>query len=131
MRPMFTPVRCAAATALASTLLLGSSVTKTTTKAVYAGKPIEMVTLKNSNGMEVQAISYGAIITSIKVPDRAGKIADVALGFDQPNQYWAEPTPPYFGAVVGRYGNRIAKGAVAIDVRGYVLVNDNGGTHLN
>src|SRR5436190_20327859 len=125
MRPMFTPVRCAAATALASTLLLGSSVTKTTTKAVYAGKPIEMVTLKNSHGMEVQAIAYGAIITSIKVPDRSGKIADVVLGFDTPEKYWAEPTPPYFGAVVGRYGNRIAKGKFTVDGKTYTLPINN------
>src|SRR5436190_6544972 len=106
MRAMFTPVRCAAATALVSTLLLGSTVTKMTTKASYAGTPIDMVTLKNSHGMEIQAMTYGAIITSIKVPDKAGKIADVVLGFDRPEQYWAEPFPPYFGAVVGRYGNR-------------------------
>ena len=82
---------------------------------MFQGKPVEMVTLKNANGMEVQAISYGGIITSLKVPDRAGKLADVVLGFDRPNQYFAEPTPPYFGAIVGRYGNRIAKGQFALD----------------
>ena len=131
MRDMFTPVRCAAATALASTLLLGGSVTKVTTQAAYAGKPIEMVTLKNSHGLEVQAITYGAIITSIKVPDRAGKIADVALGFDRPEQYWAEPFPPYFGAIVGRYGNRIAKGKFAIAGKTYTLATNNGANHLH
>jgi aldose 1-epimerase len=131
MVSLSTPVRSAAATALASTLLLGSSVTKTTTKAVYAGKPIEMVTLKNSHGMEVQAISYGAIITSIKVPDRAGKIGDVVLGFDSPEQYWHEPTPPYFGAVVGRYGNRIAKGKFAINGKTYTLATNNGPNSLH
>ena len=128
---MFTPVRVAAATALASTLLLGSTVTKMTTQASYAGKPIEMVTLKNSHGLEVQAITYGAIITSIKVPDRAGKVADVALGFDRPEQYWAEPFPPYFGAVVGRYGNRIAKGKFAIAGKTYTLATNNGANHLH
>src|SRR5437763_54325 len=117
MRRMF--IRSAATAALASTLLLASSVTKMTTKAAYGGKPVEMVTLKNSHGMEVQAITYGAIITSIKVPDRAGRIADVALGFDTPERYWAEPTPPYFGAVVGRYGNRIAKGKFTVDGKAY------------
>ena len=122
---MFTPVRCAAATALASTLVLASSATRTTTKAVYAGKPIEMVTLKNNHGMEVQAITYGAIITSIKVPDRSGTIADVALGFDAPDTYWAEPTPPFFGAVVGRYGNRIAKGKFTLDGKTYSLAINN------
>src|SRR6188474_2259620 len=106
MRPMF--IRSVAA-AVVSTLVLGSSVTKMTTKATYDGKPIELVTLKNTHGVEVQAISFGAIITSIKVPDKAGTIADVALGFDSPEQYWANPPHPYFGAVVGRYGNRIAK----------------------
>jgi aldose 1-epimerase len=131
MRAMFTPVRCAAATALASIVLLGSSVTKVTTKAVHAGKPIEMVTLKNSHGMEVQAISYGAIITSIKVPDRAGKVADVALGFDSPERYWAEPVPPFFGAVVGRYGNRIAKGRFALDGKTYSLAINNAPNSLH
>src|SRR3954469_6898742 len=131
MRAMFTPVRCAAATALASALLLASTATKTTTKATYGGKPIEMVTLKNSHGMEVQAIAYGAIITSIKVPDRAGTIADVALGFDTPEKYWTEPPPPYFGAVVGRYGNRIAKGKFAIDGKSYSLAINNAPNSLH
>ena len=125
MRAMFTSVRCAAGVALASAVLMGSSVTKMTTKAVYAGKPIEMVTLKNSHGMEVQAMTYGAIITSIKVPDRTGKVADVTLGFDAPERYWAEPLPPYFGAVVGRYGNRIAKGKFTLDGKTYTLAINN------
>ena len=122
---MLTGTRSAAAAALAFTLLLGSTVTKMTTKAVYDGKPIEVVTLKNSRGMEVRAMTYGAIIMSIKVPDRAGKIADVVLGFDSPEQYWHEPTPPYFGAVVGRYGNRIAKGRFTLDGKTYTLAINN------
>src|SRR4051812_28987327 len=125
MRAMFTLVRAAAAAALMSTVVAGSSVTKTTSNAKYAGTPIDVVTLKNSHGMEVQAITYGAIITSIKVPDRAGKIADVTLGFDTPEKYWAEPTPPYFGAVVGRYGNRIAKGKFTIEGKTYTLPINN------
>ena len=114
-----------------SGMLLAASVTKTTTKAVFQGKPVEAVTLKNSHGMEVQAITYGAIITSIKVPDRAGKVADVVLGFDQPDRYWADPTPPYFGAIVGRYGNRIAKGKFALDGKTYPLATNNGVNHLH
>src|SRR5262245_44869140 len=131
MRAMFTPVRLTAASALASTLLLGSSVTKMTTKATYGGKPIDLVTLKNGHGMEVQAISYGAIITSIRAPDRTGTIADVALGFDMPEKYWAEPTPPYFGAVVGRYGNRIAKGKFTIAGKTYTLPINNSPNSLH
>jgi aldose 1-epimerase len=129
MRRMF--IRPAAAAAIASALLLGSTVQKMTTKAKYAGTPIEMVTLKNGHGMEVRAITYGAIITSIKVPDRAGKIADVALGFDTPERYWAEPTPPYFGAIVGRYGNRIAKGKFTIDGKTYSLAINNAPNSLH
>jgi aldose 1-epimerase len=116
---------------LASSVLLGSTVSHTTTKAMFQGKPVEMVTLKNSNGMEVQAISYGAIITALKVPDRNGTSADVVLGFDQPDQYFAEPTPPYFGAVVGRYGNRIAKGEFALDSKKVVLAKNNPPNHLH
>ncbi len=116
---------------LACSVLIGSTVTKTTTKAMFQGKPIEMATLKNTHGMEVQAISYGAIITSLKVPDRTGKVADVVLGFDQPNAYLADPPPPYFGAIVGRYGNRIARGQFAIGGKTYKLATNNGPNHLH
>jgi aldose 1-epimerase len=120
------------AAALTGTVLLGAAtVTHTTTNVMFQGKPIEMVTLQNRHGMEVQAITYGGIITSVKVPDRTGTIADVVLGFDQPNQYFAEPTPPYFGAIVGRYGNRIAKGEFTIDGKTYPLVKNNGPNHLH
>ena len=129
MPRMLTLARAAAL--LACTVLLGSSVTKTTTKVSFQGKPIEVATLKNAKGVEVQAINYGAIITSLKVPDRTGKVADVVLGFDRPEQYWAEPTPPYFGAIVGRYGNRIAKGQFAIGGKTYKLVTNNGPNHLH
>ena len=129
MPRMLTLARAAAL--LACTVLLGSSVTKTTTKVSFQGKPIEVATLKNAKGIEVQAINYGAIITSLKVPDRTGKVADVVLGFDRPEQYWAEPTPPYFGAIVGRYGNRIAKGQFAIGGKTYKLVTNNGPNHLH
>src|SRR5438094_6684773 len=130
MPRMFNPLQTAAV-ALAGTVLLGSTVSHEVTKVMFQGKPIEMVTLKNASGMEVQAISYGAIITSIKVPDRTGKVADVVLGFDQSNQYWADPPPPYFGALVGRYGNRIANGAFTLDSKKYVLVKNNGPNHLH
>ena len=101
------------------------------TKVLFQGKPIEVVTLKNASGMEVRAMSYGAIITSMKVPDRAGALADVVLGYDQPNQYWGDPPPPYFGAVVGRYGNRIANGAFTLDGKKYTLAKNNGPNHLH
>src|SRR5215472_11322700 len=70
------------------------------------GAEITLYTLTNASGMEVGIINYGAIVASIKVPDRAGKIGDVVLGFDTLEGY--ESDNPYFGAIVGRYGNRIA-----------------------
>ena len=117
--------------ALACTVLLGATVSHTTTKVMFQGRAVEQVTLKNTNGMEVQAISYGGIITSLKVPDRAGKLGDVVLGFDQSNQYFADPPPPFFGAIIGRYGNRIAKGQFALDFKKYVLAKNNNENHLH
>jgi len=129
MPRMLTLARTAAL--LAGGILVGSSVTKTTTTAKFEGKPIEMATLKNSHGVEVQAINYGAIITSLKVPDKAGKVADVVLGFGRLETYWTPPPPPFFGAVVGRYGNRIAKGQFAIAGKTYKLATNNGPNHLH
>jgi aldose 1-epimerase len=127
---MLTLARCAAVV-LAGTVLLGSSVTKTTTKSMFQGKPVEMATLKNSHGIELQAINYGGIITSLKVPDRTGAVADVVLGFDRPEGYWADPPPPYFGAIVGRYGNRIAKAQFTLGGRTFKLAANNGPNHLH
>jgi aldose 1-epimerase len=129
MPRMLSPLRCALV--LVMSFLLQSSVTKTTTSAKFDGKPIEMATLKNSHGVEIQAINYGAIITSIKVPDRTGKRGDIVLGFDQPAGYWTDPPPPYFGAVVGRYGNRIAKAQFAIGGRTFKLAANNGPNSLH
>jgi aldose 1-epimerase len=86
-------------------------------------------TLTNAGGVEVRAMTYGAIILSVKVPDRSGVLADVVLGYDRLEDYLARN--PYFGAVVGRYGNRIAKGQFSLDGRTYPLVRNNGVNHLH
>jgi aldose 1-epimerase len=124
-------LRCSGIAAIASTVAFGMTVNKTTTKSTYQGKPVEMVTLKNKNGIELTAISYGGIITSLKVPDRSGKVADVVLGFDKLENYWADPPPPFFGAIIGRYGNRIAKGKFALGGKTYTLATNNGPNHLH
>jgi aldose 1-epimerase len=72
------------------------------------GTAIHIFTLKNSHGMEVRTIPYGAIIVSIRVPDRAGRLDDVVIGHDRLEGYLTASR--FFGAVVGRFGNRIAKG---------------------
>jgi len=93
------------------------------------GTLVEVFTLRNGNGVEVKAISYGAIITSVRVPDRSGQLADVVLGFDALDGYLK--THPYFGAVVGRYGNRIGKGQFTLDGRTYKLAINNPPNHLH
>ncbi len=90
---------------------------------------VELFSLKNKNGMEVKVTNYGGIITSIIVPDKNGEMADVVLGFDSLSQY-LEPHP-YFGAIIGRYGNRIANGKFKLDNNEYTLVKNNGENHLH
>ncbi len=92
---------------------------------------IKIYTLKNESGMTVRVTNYGAIITSIIVPDRNGKRADVALGYDRVEDYINAVDKPYFGAVVGRYGNRIAKGEFTLDGETYSLLQNNGENHLH
>ena len=92
---------------------------------------IKLYTLKNESGMTVCVTNYGAIITSIIVPDRNGKRADVALGYDRVEDYINAVDKPYFGAVVGRYGNRIAKGEFTLDGETYSLLQNNGENHLH
>ncbi len=92
---------------------------------------IKLYTLKNEAGMTVKVTNYGAIITSIIVPDRDGKMGDVALGYNRVEDYINAVDKPYFGAVVGRYGNRIAKGEFSIDGKTYKLAVNNGENHLH
>lgn len=90
---------------------------------------VTLYTLKNSKGMEVQIMNYGAIITKIMVPDKNKVIEDVVLGFDSVADYIKDS--PYFGAVVGRYGNRIAAGKFSLDGKNYSLAAQNNGQHLH
>src|SRR5262245_17477924 len=75
-----------------------------------AGELVELYTLANAKGAEAAIMTYGGIITSVRVPDRNGKLDDVVLGFETLEGYVGDPPAPYFGALIGRYGNRIAKG---------------------
>jgi aldose 1-epimerase len=92
---------------------------------------IQLWTLQNKSGMTVKVTNYGAIITSILVPDRNGKLGDIALGYDRVEGYMNAVDKPYFGAIVGRYGNRIAKGSFTIDGETYSLAVNNGKNHLH
>jgi len=93
------------------------------------GAEVQLFRLTNSNGVEVAITNYGGIVVSLKVPDRAGKLADVVLGFDTLEGYLKGH--PYFGALVGRYGNRIAKGRFKLNGVEYKLAQNNGENALH
>ena len=93
------------------------------------GRAVKLFTLKNQHGAEMKVIDFGAIVLSLKVPDRNGQMADVVLGCDRLSDY--ETKTPYFGAVVGRYGNRIAKGRFTLDGQAYTLATNNGPNALH
>lgn len=92
---------------------------------------IKLYTFKNKSGMQVKITNYGAIVTSILVPDRNGKLGDITLGYDRVEDYINAVDKPYFGAIVGRYGNRIAKGEFVIDGETYSLATNNSPNHLH
>ena len=85
--------------------------------------------LSNKNGMEISVINYGGIITSLKAKDRNGKYQDIVLGFNSLPPY--EDENPYFGAIIGRYGNRIANGNFKLDGQSYKLDINNPPNHLH
>ena len=107
-----------------------AGVTRTETSTLVDGKPVEVFTLTNAAGVEVKAMTYGGIITSWRVPDRRGQLADIVLGYDDPAAY-VKDNSPYFGAIVGRYGNRIGKARFTLDGRTYPLAANNGVNHLH
>src|SRR4051812_12215720 len=96
------------------------------------GTAVDRFTLTNGRGMRVRIITYGGIVQTIEVPDRRGHVANVALGFRTLNDYITTNNSPYFGAIIGRYGNRIAGGKFTLDGVTYQLAkNNNGVNHLH
>lgn len=84
---------------------------------------VQLYTLCISKGMKVEIMTYGAIVISLEVPDRDGKMGDIVLGYDNLDGYIKNN--PYFGCIVGRYGNRIAKGKFSLDGKQYLLATNN------
>jgi aldose 1-epimerase len=93
------------------------------------GTPVEIYTLTNQNGLKARLMTYGAILVSLELPDRNGRLDDCVLGYDRLDGY--VKNNPYFGAIVGRYGNRIAKGRFRLDGILYTLATNNGENHLH
>lgn len=96
----------------------------------YKGITADLYTLKNANGVEVGITNYGGIVVSIRVPDKEGNIEDITLGFDSLSGYLQQGVP-YFGAIIGRYGNRIADGKFELDGVEYQLAKNDGPNHLH
>ena len=90
---------------------------------------IEQYTLKNTNGVEVNIITYGGRITSLKVPNKNGDFENVVLGFNNIEDY--QKDNPFFGALIGRFGNRIANGKFTLEGNEYTLATNNGKNHLH
>jgi len=88
------------------------------------GTPVEIYTLRNSQGMEARILNYGGIVQSLFVPDRHGKFSDVVLGHDDLQGYLTKS--PYFGSVIGRYGNRIGGAKFVLGGKNYTLAANNG-----
>ena len=93
------------------------------------GAVVDLFTLKRPNGFEVRVISFGGAVTSLLTPDRRGRFADIVLGCDTLAEYLGQPA--YFGAIVGRYANRIADGCFAMNGREFRLATNANGQHLH
>lgn len=106
-----------------------SSITSKPFGTTTGGQKVVQYTLTNDKGASAAIISYGGIVTSLKVPDRNGKFTDVVLGFKTLADY--EKKSPYFGCLVGRYGNRIANGEFTLDGTTYQLARNNNGQSLH
>jgi aldose 1-epimerase len=113
-----------------ATFALTQTVSKQSFGKTDAGENIDLYTLRNVHGVEAKITNYGGILVSLKVPDRTGKFDDVVLGFNDLDTY-LKKNSPYFGALIGRYGNRIAKGRFTLNGVEYKLAVNNGENHLH
>ena len=93
------------------------------------GKDVYLFTLTNANGLQTKITNYGGIVTHLMVPDRNGNLGDIVLGYDTLDEYIKNN--PYFGALIGRYGNRIGKGKFTLEGKEYSLATNNGPNHLH
>lgn len=133
---------CKTLAVLAATSALGGSLMALTPPAASAGmthrafgklpdgRVAELYTLSNAHGLRAEITNYGGILVSLEVPGRRGKLADVVLGYDTLAGYLAD-TKTYFGAVIGRYANRIAFGRFSLDGHAYTLAVNNGKNSLH
>jgi len=105
------------------------NITKTDFGNTSNNQKVDLYTLSNVNGLVVKITNYGGTVTELWVPDRNGKLGDIVLGFDNLKDY--EEKSPYFGCLIGRYGNRISKGKFTLDGKEYTLATNNDENHLH
>ncbi len=118
-----------AASAQPAPAVKGARVDRTPFGTTKDGQAVDLYTLTNANGVVAKVITYGALLTELHVPDSGGRMADVVLGFKTLGEY--EGPHPYFGATIGRVGNRIARGLFRLDGRDYTLATNDGPNHLH
>ena len=106
-----------------------SSITKADFGKAPDGTQVEIYTLRNAKGAEAKIMTYGGIVQSLTMPDKNGKLGDIVLGYDNLQGY-VDKTP-YFGALIGRYGNRIGNGKFTLDGKTYTLAGNNNGHSLH
>jgi aldose 1-epimerase len=107
----------------------GAGVTRAPFGTLPDGQAVELFTFANANGTEVRATNYGGIITALRTKDRDGRLDDIVLGYDSLAGYLKES--PYFGAIVGRVANRVARGTFTLDGKRYTLATNNGPNSLH
>lgn len=112
------------------TLKHANAIENTAFEQTIDGKATRLYVLKNANGMEAAITNYGGRLVSLMVPDSAGQLTDVIVGFDSVKGF-QNSTEPYFGATIGRYGNRIAKGRFKLEGKAYQLFTNNGQNTLH
>ena len=105
------------------------TITKADFGKTIEGRPVDIYTLKNTSGAEVKILTYGGIVQSLVMPDKNGKLADIVLGYDTLDGYLTNS--PYFGALIGRYGNRIGGAKFTLDGQTYTLATNNGPNSLH
>src|SRR5882724_8230376 len=112
-----------------SSAAAGGQISKKPFGQMQDGTTVDLYTLRNRHGVEVKISNYGGIVVSISAPDRNGQFADVVLGYDNLDSYLKEN--PFFGAMVGRYGNRIANAKFSLNGKEYKLAANNGSNSLH
>lgn len=117
-------------TNMAKTAVADSSPRKKNFQTSMQGKPVDLYTLRNRNGVQANITNYGGRVVSLLVPDNNGQLTDVVLGHDQLADY-QKPTDPVFGALIGRYANRIANGKFSLNGKTYELDRNNGQNSLH